>query len=124
MDVVTLTLDLGGGPELEGVEERARSAGAVQTLVWDVKDEFVNEYVFRGLKAGAMYEDVYALSTALGRPLMAKKLVEAARETGAAAVAHGCTARATIRFASMPASKRWPRTENRCGSSRRRGSGA
>ena len=100
MDVVTLTVDLGGGPELEGVEERARSAGAVQTLVWDVKDEFVNEYVFRGLKAGAMYEDVYPLSTALGRPLMAKKLVEAARETGAAAVAHGCTGKGNdqVRF--------------------------
>ena len=100
MDVVTLTLDLGGGPELEGVEERADSAGAIQTLVWDVKDEFVNEYVFRGLKAAAMYEDVYPLSTALGRPLMAKKLVEAARETGAAAVAHGCTGKGNdqVRF--------------------------
>ena len=86
MDVVTLTVDLGAGPEIVGVEERAAQAGAIQSLIWDVRDEFVNEYVFPGLKAGAMYEGVYALSTALGRPLMAKKLVEAAREVGASAV--------------------------------------
>jgi argininosuccinate synthase len=100
MDVVTLTVDLGAGPEIVGVKERAAQAGAVQSLVWDVRDEFVNEYVFPGLKAGAMYEGVYALSTALGRPLMAKKLVEAAREVGATAVAHGCTGKGNdqVRF--------------------------
>ena len=102
MDVVTLTVDLGAGPEIVGVEERAAQAGAIQSLVWDVRDEFVNEYVFPGLKAGAMYEGVYALSTALGRPLMAKKLVEAAREVGATAVAHGCTGKGNdqVRFDS------------------------
>jgi argininosuccinate synthase len=102
MDVVTLTVDLGAGPEIVGVKERAAQAGAVQSLVWDVRDEFVNEYVFPGLKAGAMYEGVYALSTALGRPLMAKKLVEAAREVGATAVAHGCTGKGNdqVRFDS------------------------
>ena len=100
MDVVTLTVDLGAGPEIVGVRERALQAGAVDSLVWDVRDEFVNEYVFPGLKAGAMYEGVYALSTALGRPLMAKKLVEAARQVGAAAVAHGCTGKGNdqVRF--------------------------
>jgi len=100
MDVVTLTVDLGAGPEIVGVKERAAQAGAIQSLVWDVRDEFVNEYVFPGLKAGAMYEGVYALSTALGRPLMAKKLVEAAREVGATAVAHGCTGKGNdqVRF--------------------------
>ena len=102
MDVVTLTVDLGAGPEIVGVKERAAQAGAIQSLVWDVRDEFVNEYVFPGLKAGAMYEGVYALSTALGRPLMAKKLVEAARQTGAVAVAHGCTGKGNdqVRFDS------------------------
>jgi len=102
MDVVTLTVDLGAGPEIVGVKERAAQAGAIQSLVWDVRDEFVNEYVFPGLKAGAMYEGVYALSTALGRPLMAKKLVEAAREVGATAVAHGCTGKGydQVRFDS------------------------
>ena len=100
LDVVTLTVDIGGGPELEGVRERAASAGAVQSLVWDVKDEFARDFIVPGLKAGAMYEDVYALSTAFGRPLMAKKLVEAAREVGAVAVAHGCTGKGNdqVRF--------------------------
>ena len=100
MNVVTLSVDLGAGPELIGVKERAAQAGAVESLVWDVKDEFVNEYIFPGLKAGAMYEGVYALSTALGRPLMAKKLVEAARQVGASAVAHGCTGKGNdqVRF--------------------------
>ena len=102
MDVVTLTVDLGAGPEIVGVKERAAQAGAIGSFVWDVRDEFVNEYVFPGLKAGAMYEGVYALSTALGRPLMAKKLVEAAREVGATAVAHGCTGKGNdqVRFDS------------------------
>ncbi len=102
MDVVTLTVDLGAGPEIVGVKERAAQAGAIESLVWDVRDEFVNEYVFPGLKAGAMYEGVYALSTALGRPLMAKKLVEAARQVGATAVAHGCTGKGNdqVRFDS------------------------
>jgi argininosuccinate synthase len=100
LDVVTLSVDLGAGPELVGVRERAARAGAVDSLMWDVRDEFVSEYVFRGLKAAAMYEGVYALSTALGRPLMAKKLVEAAREVGAVAVAHGCTGKGNdqVRF--------------------------
>ena len=100
LDVVTLTVDIGGGPELEGVRERAASAGAVQSLVWDVKKEFAYDFIAPGLKAGAMYENVYALSTAFGRPLMAKKLVEAARQVGAVAVAHGCTGKGNdqVRF--------------------------
>lgn len=100
LDVVTLTVDIGGGPELEGVRERAASAGAVESLVWDVREEFARDFIVPGLKAGAMYEDVYALSTAFGRPLMAKKLVEAARQVGAVAVAHGCTGKGNdqVRF--------------------------
>ncbi len=100
LDVVALTVDIGGGPELEGVRERAAVAGAVDTLVWDVREEFARDFIVPGLKAGAMYEDAYALSTAFGRPLMAKKLVEAAREVGAVAVAHGCTGKGNdqVRF--------------------------
>lgn len=100
MDVVTLTVDLGAGPEIVGVKERAATAGALDSLIWDVREEFINEYIWPGLKAGAMYEGVYALSTALGRPLMAKKLVEAARQVGAIAVAHGCTGKGNdqVRF--------------------------
>ena len=100
LDVVTLTVDIGGGPELEGVRERAASAGAVQSLVWDVREEFARDFIVPGLMAGAMYEGAYPLSTAFGRPLMAKKLVEAAREVGAVAVAHGCTGKGNdqVRF--------------------------
>ncbi len=100
MDVITLTVDLGAGPEIVGVKERAATAGALDSLIWDVREEFINEYIWPGLKAGAMYEGVYALSTALGRPLMAKKLVEAARQVGATAVAHGCTGKGNdqVRF--------------------------
>lgn len=100
LDVITLSVDLGTGPELDGVEERAIQAGAKDSLIWDVKKEFVNDYVFKSLKAGALYEGQYALSTALGRPLMAKKLVDAARQIGAVAIAHGCTGKGNdqVRF--------------------------
>jgi len=100
LDVVTLTVDLGSGDETTGLEERARQAGALDSLIWDVRDEFVNEYVFPGLRAGAIYEGEYLLHTALGRPLMARKLVEAARQVGAVAVAHGCTGKGNdqVRF--------------------------
>ena len=100
LDVITLTVDLGAGPEIEGVEKRAREAGAIDSVILDVKNEFVNEYIFPALKAGAMYEDVYALSTALARPLMSKKIVETARKFGAEFVSHGCTGKGNdqVRF--------------------------
>jgi argininosuccinate synthase len=100
LDVITLTVDLGAGPEIEGIEERAKEAGAIDSVVLDVKNEFVNEYIFPALKAGAMYEDVYALSTALARPLMSKKIVETARKFGAEFVSHGCTGKGNdqVRF--------------------------
>ena len=100
LDVITLTVDLGAGPEIEGVAEKAKKAGAIDSVILDVKDEFVKEYVFPGLKAGAMYEDVYALSTAFARPLMSKKIVETARKYGAEYVSHGCTGKGNdqVRF--------------------------
>ena len=100
LDVITLTVDLGAGPEIEGVKEKSKNAGAIDSVVLDVKEEFVNEYVFPALKAGGMYEDVYALSTALARPLMSKKLVEIARKYGAEYVSHGCTGKGNdqVRF--------------------------
>ena len=100
LDVNTLTVDLGAGPEIEGVKEKSKNAGAIDSVVLDVKEEFVNEYVFPALKAGGMYEDVYALSTALARPLMSKKLVEIARKYGAEYVSHGCTGKGNdqVRF--------------------------
>ncbi|MFL2649556.1 MAG: argininosuccinate synthase [SAR202 cluster bacterium] len=100
LDVITLTVDLGAGPEIEGVREKSKSAGAIDSVVIDAKDEFVNEYIFPALKSGGMYEDVYALSTALARPLMSKKLVETARKYGAGYVSHGCTGKGNdqVRF--------------------------
>ena len=91
MDVVTLTADLGGDGTVDGVREKALRAGAVSAHVADVRDRFVRSYVFPALQAGALYQGVYPLATALGRPLIARLLVDTARKEGASAVAHGCT---------------------------------
>ena len=91
MDVVTLTADLGGDGTVDGVREKALQAGAVSAHVADVRDRFVRSYVFPALQAGALYQGVYPLATALGRPLIARLLVDTARKEGASAVAHGCT---------------------------------
>jgi argininosuccinate synthase len=90
-EVVTLTADLGQERELRGVREKAIATGATQVFLEDVRDEFVRDFVWPSLKAGALYQEVYPLATALGRPLIAKKLVEIARKVGADAVVHGCT---------------------------------
>jgi len=91
MDVVTLTADLGQGEELGPVAERALAVGAVSAHVSDVREVFVNEYITRALKAGAIYEEGYPLATALGRPLIGSELVKIARQEGCQFVAHGCT---------------------------------
>ncbi|MCZ6535748.1 MAG: argininosuccinate synthase [Dehalococcoidia bacterium] len=88
--VVTLTVDL-GMVDLEEIRQRALQIGAVDALTVDGREDFVRDYVFPALKAGAIYEEQYPLATALGRPLIAKYLVEAARRVGAGAIAHGCT---------------------------------
>jgi argininosuccinate synthase len=90
-DIVTVTLDLGQGRELDAVRERALAAGASRAHVLDVREEFVRDYVLPALQAGAIYEGGYPLATALGRPLIASKLIEIARIEGAGAIAHGCT---------------------------------
>jgi argininosuccinate synthase len=99
-EVITLSLDLGQGRELTAIEHRAKEAGAVQAHVLDVRDEFARSYVLPALQAGAVYEDHYPLATALGRPLIARKLVEIAHAEGATAVAHGCTGKGNdqVRF--------------------------
>ncbi len=89
--VVTVTLDLGQQDKLGEIEERAYLLGAKNHYTIDAKAEFVSDYVFPAIRANAMYEGKYPLSTALGRPLIAKKLVETASKEGADAVAHGCT---------------------------------
>jgi argininosuccinate synthase len=90
-EIVAVTLDLGQGTHLEGVRERALQSGAVRAHVIDVREAFVQEFILPALQAGAIYEDRYPLATALGRPLIARTLVEMAHREGAAAIAHGCT---------------------------------
>src|SRR5215510_6082148 len=78
-EVVTVTLDLGQGKELEHVRARAIGAGAARCHVLDCRDEFAREYILPALQAGALYEGHYPLSSALARPLIARRLVEIAR---------------------------------------------
>jgi argininosuccinate synthase len=90
-EIIAVTLDLGQGQELSNVRERALALGAVRAHVIDAREEFARHYILPALQAGAIYEDRYPLMTALGRPLIAKYLVEIARMEGASAIAHGCT---------------------------------
>jgi argininosuccinate synthase len=90
-EVIAVTMDLGQGKELESVRDRALAAGAVRAHVLDLREEFARSYILPALKADALYEDRYPLATALGRPLIAQKLVEIADIEHAASVAHGCT---------------------------------
>ena len=89
-DIVTLTIDL-GMVELEPIRQRALSIGAVEAMTVDGRDTLVNEFLFPSLQAGTIYEGQYPLATALGRPLIARYLVEAAKQHDAYAIAHGCT---------------------------------
>src|SRR5205823_4592611 len=89
-EIVTVTMDLGQGKELEEVRDRALATGAVRAHVLDVREEFARDYVVPALKADAIYEDRYPMGTALDRPLIARKLVEIAAIEQASAIAHGC----------------------------------
>lgn len=90
-DVVTLTVDLGGGSLRAGVEARAMSAGASRTYVVDAREHFLTDFVWPHLQANALYQGAYPLATALARPLIAQLLCEVAAREGAQAVAHGST---------------------------------
>ena len=90
-EIVSVTLDLGQGRELVDVRERALALGAVRAHVVDAREEFLRGYILPALQAGALYEDRYPLATALGRPLIARRLVDIARMERADAIAHGCT---------------------------------
>ena len=90
-EVIAVTLDLGQGGELNQIRERAIAAGASRCHVLDVREEFARDYILPALQADALYEERYPLATALGRPLIAKKLVEIAQMENASAIAHGCT---------------------------------
>ena len=97
-EVVTLTLDLGQGKVLEEVRDRALAAGAVRAHVLDVREEFAADFIVRALKADAVYEDRYPMATSLGRPLIAKKLVEVAAIEQASVVAHCGTGNDQVRL--------------------------
>lgn len=99
-EVITLAADLGQGEELGPIQEKALKCGAVQSLVENATESFVTDYAFPAIRANALYENRYPLSTALARPLIAKLLVEAAEKYGADAVAHGCTGKGNdqVRF--------------------------
>jgi argininosuccinate synthase len=99
-DVVALTVDVGQGRELDGVQVRADAAGVSELVVLDARDEFVTDFCWPALKANALYEGRYPLVSALSRPLIAKHLVRIARSNGATAIAHGCTGKGNdqVRF--------------------------
>ncbi|MEO2067966.1 MAG: argininosuccinate synthase [Desulfurobacteriaceae bacterium] len=99
-EVITYTADVGQGEELSEIPEKAKLSGAVEAIVDDVKEEFAREYCLPLMRAGALYEGKYPLLSALSRPLIAKKLVEIAHETGADFVAHGSTGKGNdqVRF--------------------------
>ena len=99
-EVITFAADLGQGDELEPIRLKALDAGASQSLVGDLIEPFITEFAFPAIRANALYEGRYPLSTALARPLIARELVAVARRVGADAVAHGCTGKGNdqVRF--------------------------
>lgn len=99
-DVVALSLDLGESKDPEGLKRKALDIGAKAAHVEDAKETFAGEYLTWAIYANALYEKEYPLATALARPLIARRLVEVAREVGASAVAHGCTGKGNdqVRF--------------------------
>ncbi|TET98631.1 MAG: argininosuccinate synthase [Dehalococcoidia bacterium] len=99
-EVITFTADLGQEEELEGLEEKALSTGASKAYIEDLREEFLMEYAFPTMMAGAIYERQYLLGTSFARPLTAKRQVEIAELEGADAVSHGCTGKGNdqVRF--------------------------
>ncbi len=99
-DVIAMVGDVGQGDDIEAVVEKAYKTGASKVIVEDMREEFLTEYVFQALKAGAVYEHKYLLGTSLARPVIAKHQVEVALREGATAVAHGCTGKGNdqVRF--------------------------
>jgi argininosuccinate synthase len=100
LDVVCFTAELGQGEDLEPIKKKALETGAVEARALDARQIFVDYFVWPSLMAGGLYEGRYPLATALGRPLIAKLMIDAARDVGAVAVAHGCTGKGNdqVRF--------------------------
>ncbi len=99
-EIIAVSGDVGQGTELDGLEEKAIKTGASKLYIEDLKEEFVNEYIFPTLKAGARYEGEYLLGTSFARPIIAKRIVELALMEGADAICHGCTGKGNdqVRF--------------------------
>ena len=99
-EVVTFTADLGQGGELEPARQKAEMLGIKEIYIEDVREEFVRDFVFPMFRANAQYEGIYLLGTSIARPLISKRLVEIAAETGADAIAHGATGKGNdqVRF--------------------------
>lgn len=99
-EIIAVSGDVGQGTELEGLEEKALKTGASKLIVADLKEEFVQDYVYPTVKAGAKYENQYLLGTAFARPIIAKRIAEIAIEEGADAICHGCTGKGNdqVRF--------------------------
>ena len=99
-EVIAVCGDVGQGKETEGLEERALKAGASKLYIEDLREEYVADYIFPTLKAGAVYEGKYLLGTSHARPIIAKRLVEIAKKEGATAICHGATGKGNdqVRF--------------------------
>ena len=99
-EVITFTADIGQGEEIEPARKRAKEMGINKIYIEDLKEEFVKDYVFPMFRAGAIYEGTYLLGTAIARPLIAKRQIEIAAETGADSVSHGATGKGNdqVRF--------------------------
>jgi argininosuccinate synthase len=99
-EVVAIAGDVGQGEELEGLREKAMKTGAAEIHIADLRHEFVTEYIWPTLRAGAVYEHKYLLGTSFARPVIAKKQVEVAKQTGCDALCHGCTGKGNdqVRF--------------------------
>jgi argininosuccinate synthase len=99
-EVIAVSGDVGQGTELDGLEEKALKTGASKLYVLDLTEEFITDYVYPTVKAGAVYENKYLLGTSFARPIIAKKIVEIALKEGADAICHGCTGKGNdqVRF--------------------------
>ena len=99
-EVIAVSGDVGQGTELDGLEEKAKKTGASKLIVADLKKEFIEDYVYPTVKAGAVYENRYLLGTSFARPIIAKRIAEIALAEGADAICHGCTGKGNdqVRF--------------------------
>ena len=99
-EVIAVSADVGQGTELDGLEEKALKTGASKLYIEDLKEEFIQEYVYPTVQAGAVYENKYLLGTSFARPIIAKRIVEIAKADGADAICHGCTGKGNdqVRF--------------------------